>query len=192
MSEPRAPRARHAARRVRENGRGVRLVLASVLFAAAVSMVVFNAVCRSGEAWLAQHVFSFVLHTNSVAVIHTAAVYLNIGSTDYFGLKITAQCSAFLIMTPLFLVAAVMCLRPRFSPARLLGSVAVFAVLVLVVNQIRLVVIAALTDRFGLGAGFGIAHNLVGAVVMLLGLIGGIALFVKLVTRVRKVGAAHA
>lgn len=189
MSEPRAPRARHVARRVRASGRGGRLALALVLFAVAISMVVFNAICRSGEAWLAQHVFSFVLHTNTVAVIHTAAVYLNLGSTDYFGLKITAQCSAFLIMTPLFLVAAVMCLRPRFKPSRLLGSVAVFAVLVIVVNQLRLVVIAGLTDRFGLGSGFGIAHNLVGALVMLLGLIGGIALFVKLVSKARP---AHA
>jgi exosortase/archaeosortase family protein len=192
MSEPKTPRARHAARRVRESGRGVRLALALVLFALAISMVVFNSIARSGEAWLAQHVFSFVLHTNAVAVIHTAAVYLNIGTTEFFGLKITAQCSAFLLMTPLFLVAAVMCLRPRFRPSRLLGSLAVFAVLVVVVNQIRLVVIAALTDRFGLDAGFGIAHNLVGALVMLLGLIGGIALFVKLVTRVSKAGPAHA
>jgi len=99
----------------------------------------------------------------------------------YVGLTVTAGCTAALLVIPFVVVAGVLLLAGRVQPGRATATVAVFTVVVALINQLRLLVIGAAMLAWGYPAGFDRSHVLMGSVVSTIGVVGGLLLFVRMV-----------
>ncbi len=100
------------------------------------------------------------------------------GPAHMLGLQVTLGCSSVLLLAPIVLLAGVMLSMRDTSPVRVLLAAAVAASLVISINVLRLVMIAAMVDWWGVQTGFGWGHTLFGSVLMLLGLAAALGAFV--------------
>lgn len=99
----------------------------------------------------------------------------------YVGFTIAPGCTVALLVVPFFLVAGVLLLAGRVQPGRATATVAIFTLLVSVVNQLRLLVIAVSMRVWGFPAGFDRSHVLLGTLVSTIGVVGGLLLFLRMV-----------
>lgn len=100
----------------------------------------------------------------------------------FAGLRVGPECTVALLISPLIVVGALLlALSVRFSIARLLTGLLIGSVLLMLINQVRIAVIALSIQHYGT-TGYEISHKFVGT---LMGLVGfTLALLVML-----KVGA---
>ena len=113
-----------------------------------------------------------------------SAVVFNHGS-NWFGYSVAAGCTAALLIAPFFFVGAGLLLSRRVSLARGLVALAVVTVLVWVVNQLRLLLIAASMQIWGFRTGYNRSHVLAGGVLSTFGVAVGVVIFVLLMIRER-------
>jgi exosortase/archaeosortase family protein len=99
------------------------------------------------------------------------------------GLQITLGCSSDLLLAPVVFATGVMlCLRN--GPADAILCAALMASwTVVAVNVLRLVLIAALVDWWGVSAGFGWGHTLFGSLLTLAGMAAALWSFVTVLGR---------
>jgi exosortase/archaeosortase family protein len=100
------------------------------------------------------------------------------GPSHMLGLQITLGCSSVLLLAPIVLLTGVLLSLRNVSALRVLLAAAIAASLVVFINVLRLVMIAAMVDWWGVQAGFGWGHTLFGSVLMLLGLAAALGSFV--------------
>jgi exosortase/archaeosortase family protein len=100
------------------------------------------------------------------------------GPSHMLGLQITLGCSSVLLLAPIILITGALLSLHNISPVRVLLAAAVAASLVVSINVLRLVMIAAMVDWWGVAAGFGWGHTLFGSVLMLVGLAAALGAFV--------------
>lgn len=100
------------------------------------------------------------------------------GPSHMLGLQITLGCSSVLLLAPILLLTGVLLSLRNVSPLRVLFAAAIAGSLVVFINVVRLVMIAAMVDWWGVAAGFGWGHTLFGSVLMLLGLAAALGSFV--------------
>jgi exosortase/archaeosortase family protein len=99
------------------------------------------------------------------------------------GLRMTPECSSAFMLLPLFLVTAVILyFRPR-NAKRLFFSLAISAIVVILVNQARMLAIVGLVNWLGVDEGYYWGHTLLGSMVSVLGGAIALVLFVWLSTR---------
>jgi len=103
------------------------------------------------------------------------------------GFTVAAGCTAALLIVPFVVVAAVLVLAGRVPPGRASATVAVFAVVVTLINQLRLIVIAVAMRAWGFPQGFDRSHVLLGTIVSTIGVAGGLLLFLRMVVPRREV-----
>lgn len=99
----------------------------------------------------------------------------------YVGFTVAAGCTAALLVVPFVVVAGVLLLARRVQPARAIATVAVFAAVVALINQLRLLVIGVSMRAWGYPDGFERSHVLLGSVVSTIGVAGGLLLFLRMV-----------
>jgi exosortase/archaeosortase family protein len=107
-------------------------------------------------------------------------IFFETAGSRTVGLQITASCTAIFLMVPFFFLAALMMLIPRLRVARTLLAVAVSLMVVFWLNQLRLLIIAWATHRWGIGQGFDWAHILAGAILTTLSMLIALYLFFRL------------
>lgn len=100
-------------------------------------------------------------------------------ATSWSGMTVTPECTAAFLIAPLFVVAAVLAVGRRISVRALLVATVATTVVLLVVNLVRLLVIATAAHRWGLHA-FDLAHDVYGSLITVAGVCLGIAVFAKL------------
>lgn len=106
------------------------------------------------------------------------------GGAVFGGFSIAASCSVVLLLVPLLILAAGVCLAGRYErPAPLVRSIVIVAACVIVVSQVRYVAAGLLIHRLGQERGFGLAHVTLGSVISTLGLVGATAGFLWLASR---------
>ncbi|MDH6136656.1 exosortase/archaeosortase family protein [Kitasatospora sp. MAA4] len=151
---------------------GVERPAAVVVFAAAVAMLVWSAAFRAAESALAAVMFSPFSDTSAVGSL--AIVYFGVGGPRAFGLQITPECSACLVIAPLVMLCAVVLWTRRVPARRVLEGVALAALIIVVSNLLRVGLIAALMSRLGLTTGYQLGHLVLGSVVSLLFIAAGL------------------
>jgi exosortase/archaeosortase family protein len=100
----------------------------------------------------------------------------------------TPECTSAFLLVPLIVVGALLIgLRPRIA-GRVLASLGVAAVVLIVVNQVRILTMAALVGWLGTDRGYYWGHTMVGSVVSVFGGAIALVLFVWLATRQGRTG----
>ena len=102
------------------------------------------------------------------------------------GFTVAPGCTAALLVAPFFVVAGVLLAAGRVEPGKAATTVALFAAVVIVVNQLRLLVIAAAMRTWGYPVGFDRSHVLMGSFVSTIGVAGGLLLFLRMVVPRRR------
>lgn len=101
----------------------------------------------------------------------------------FVGFYLSASCTVALLLSPFFLVTAGLLLGRRIGLGRGLRTLGAVSILLFVVNQLRLVVIAASMRLWGAHTGYEQSHVLLGTVVSTVGLVAGVVLFVVALAR---------
>lgn len=183
----RTPGRRHRDTRDRSRGWGsARLAVPSraaavVLVATAVALFAGTATVARGEASL----LARLLGVLGVPAQQDSARVLFPTGRGITGLALTAGCSVGPLIALFLLAAAGLCwFRP--APLRPVATAIVLLIAAFVlVNQLRLVVIAYSIRRWGTGQGYEISHVFVGSLLTTAGFIAGVYLFARALSRSR-------
>jgi exosortase/archaeosortase family protein len=156
-------------------------VTATGLIAVVIVLVAFLRVFRSVEAEMAAHLYG--AGTPTAVDFHDAVVFFGLGQPGGFGLRITPECSAALLIVPIALVAVGLLARPRVRWYRALAGFLAASLVLIVSNQLRLGVIAWAVNTFGLKSGFEWSHVVVGSVISLAFAVGAMYILVWITAR---------
>jgi len=163
-----------------------RLLVSLALLGAGVGLLLVQPQIRAMESLIASWVAINVLDMTIVHQAGTAVMYLTLpeqgATTSWIGLEITPECTVALLIAPLIILSAGLVLGRRLSIRALLIATLVTAVLFVVVNLIRLLVIAGATHLWGLSA-FRWTHEIYGSLISIVGVCLGIVVFLKLLNR---------
>jgi exosortase/archaeosortase family protein len=159
-----------------------RLVIA-LLVALAAGLVVGHTAYQSAEISLAGVLLHLCTSSGVYVVAGQQTVYFGLGSASPLGLTMTPECTSAFLLVPLIAVAAVLiALRPGIA-RRVLVSLGVAALILIVVNQLRILTLAALVGWLGTNDGYYWGHTMVGSLVSVFGGAIALVLFVWLATR---------
>lgn len=156
---------------------------APVLLLMAVALVAWNGAYRTVEVVLAGRLIRlFTSDGVYVSTVHHS-VYFGLGGDRPFGLRMSPKCTSMLLVLALLLIAAVMiALRPVIT-RQVLGALGVAMVLLVLLNQLRMLMFVGLVNWFGTNRGYILGHTMLGSLVSVLGGAASLVLFVWLVTR---------
>ncbi len=144
----------------------------------ALLLIIGQSSIRPVEAWASAAIIK-ATHVAPARSLGSAVVFPL--KTRFVGFDITAGCTAALLVTPFFLLAAGLVFTRRTSIARGLGTLAAVALGLFVVNQARLLVVALSMRLWGFERGYEISHVFLGTVVSTLGVLAGVLLYVRAV-----------
>lgn len=144
----------------------------------AVLLVVGQETVRRAEAFMSA-LFLNLLQIAPANSIETAVIFPVDGR--YVGFTVAPGCTAALLIVPFVVVAGVLLLVGRVNPVRATTTVAVFSFVVVMVNQLRLAVIAISMRSWGFPKGYDRSHVLLGSLVSTIGVAGGLLLFLRIV-----------
>jgi exosortase/archaeosortase family protein len=161
-------------------GRRLVSVLCALLTIAAVKE---NYPLRAFEAGLASRVIALVTSRPTGSVPQTPTFWFTIGPHHEMGLEITQACTVVLMMTP-FLIATAFLVWRRTSVIRPVVACLVAVVMLLVVNQLRILTIIMFVLHMGYGGGFYWGHTLIGSMITIVG--GSLTLVVYLLIAIRR------
>ncbi len=156
-------------------------IVAGVLIAVAVALLVGTTTVARGEASL----LARLLRLLGMSAQQDSARVLFPTAHGIIGIALTAGCSVGPLIALFLLAAAGLC---WFRPAPLRPVARAILLLVaafVLVNQLRLVVIAYSIRRWGTGQGYEISHVFVGSLLTTTGFIAGVYLFARALTRSR-------
>ncbi|MFE0028101.1 exosortase P [Amycolatopsis sp. NPDC059021] len=154
-----------------------------VVLAAGVGLVLAERLYREIEVQLAGLILRAITSSGVHVVGARETVYFGLSSDTPFGLRMTPECSSVFLLLPLLLVTSVMLyFRPQ-NARRLFLSLLLAAVVVFLVNQLRILTIVWLVFGLGTDEGYYWGHTLLGSMVSVLGGAVSLVLFVWLATR---------
>jgi exosortase/archaeosortase family protein len=158
-------------------------LLIAILLVLAAGLVLAHRAYQTAEISLA----GLFLHVFTSSGVYVDAghqtVYFGLGSDNPLGLTMTPECTSAFLLIPLVVVSAVLvALRPRIA-RRVLASLGVAALILIVVNQLRIMTLAALVGWLGTDRGYYWGHTMIGSLVSVFGGAIALVLFVWLATR---------
>jgi len=153
------------------------------LVAVAVGLFIEDAYYRTAEVELAGGILRLFTSSGVYVAAARQTVYFGLTSESPLGLQMTPECTSAFLVLPLLVVGAVMiALRPRIA-RRVLFSLGVATVVLIVVNQIRILALVGLVNWLGTDKGYYWGHTLLGSMVSVFGGAVALVLFVWLATR---------
>lgn len=146
-----------------------RAVLALLLCAVCVALVVFAPQFRAIEAWSATPLTGLVTGGGARHIDNTAILLFGLGTPSAGGLRITPECSAVALVLPVIGVAAfLVAFGKRFSAGRTLAAALGTCTVILLVNTVRIALIAVATQWWG-SEGYEVSHLFAGSAISLAG-----------------------
>lgn len=160
--------------------------LAVLLLVAAAALIVWQRAYRTVEMMLAGGLIRLFTSDGVYVAAQRQSVYFGLGSDRPFGLRMTPECTSAFLLLPLLLVGAVMIvLRPRVT-RQVLFALGVSAVVLILVNQLRLLMLVGLINWLGTDRGYYLGHTMFGSLISVIGGAAALVLFVWLATRSRE------
>lgn len=167
----------------------LRFVPAAVGCVAAVLMVLRQTWYRGTEAMLAGELVSKWLGYSVTVSRPRQAMFFafhGTGPAHMLGLQVTLGCSSVLLIAPLVLFGGLMMSMSNAAPFKIILATALASILLLGANVLRLVMIAAMVNGWGVDVGFGWGHTLFGSLLMLTGMAGAVIIYVLILRRWRR------
>ncbi|WP_414937060.1 exosortase P [Amycolatopsis sp. cmx-11-51] len=153
------------------------------VIAVAVGLVLAERLYRVFEVQVSGLILSVITTSGVYVASERETVYFGLSSDTPLGLRMTPECSSAFMLLPLLLVTAVMLyFRPK-NAKRLFCSLAISAIAVVLVNQMRVLAIVGLVNMMGIDEGYYWGHTLLGSMVSVIGGAVALVLFVWLSTR---------
>jgi exosortase/archaeosortase family protein len=179
QGQPRVPDSRASARRRFRGARGPlaparptstrkRIAAISVLAVIALTLIIFQFTFRVAEAALAATFFRFF--TPVLAASRAPNIWFGLGTVHAFGLEITPDCSSSLLLVPLCGLGMLLMIPRRLNVSLVIRALIVAATMLVVVNTLRIGVIALCVHFWGLGVGYQVGHLLLGSLVSIIGI----------------------
>jgi exosortase/archaeosortase family protein len=141
----------------------VRLGAIGVLAGVTLVLIVLQYQVRRLEAEATAHLYNLV--TPTAAAPNSPVIWFGPKTADGFGLTITPDCGAVLLIAPLCGLAMVL-IRPHHPPVRRAAQAIAAASAVMVVgNLIRIGVIALVIRVDGIGAGYQVGQLVLGSLI---------------------------
>jgi exosortase/archaeosortase family protein len=165
----------------------VRLAVSLSLAGAAYVTLRENERIRDFEAWLAGHVITIAAGLPSGNSVGAPVVWFPTKARE-IGLVITPECTVALLMVP-FIAASALLVWQRVPVIRPVLGLGVALVMLILVNQLRLLGIVWFVKGMGFSSGFYWGHTLVGSLITIIGLAGSLAVFAMLAVRRRHLPA---
>lgn len=153
-----------------------------VMVAGALLLFLGQATVRAAEARLA----ALVLDGAQISAPRSLGtnVLFRMGGA-FVGLDITASCSAALLVSPFFLLAAGVLISRRTTVGDGVRTLGMLALWLFAMNQLRILLVVLSMRAWGFERGYEMSHIAFGSVISTLGVLGGVVLFV------RAIGRAH-
>lgn len=172
------PTRRHGRRRGRpRSSRAVRVAAGVVLLATAAVMLVWQEQVRHSEIAIAGLWFDLVLsgttHTND------DVIYFTWSGGPLIGMRDTWECTVALLAGPMCAIGGVLLGLTRMPWHRLLAGLGVALGLLVVVNQLRLAMIAFSLQGWGL-PGYELSHKTLGSIFAIAGFVIAAGVFLKI------------
>lgn len=169
---------RHAAparhRRARRRAGGLillaRLAACGAAAATAVTTVRENMRFRIFEAWLSGHVIALATSVRATSVPGAPITIFAYGPHRYLGMYITTECTVAILIVP-FLVGTAWMMWHHAKFVRPIAALAIAAVMLVALNQLRLLTIATLIMKMGDSSGFYWGHTLIGSLITVFGVV---------------------
>lgn len=187
--EPARAGAAPAARRARPRRSVPRRLAGVLLCALAVLAVVYQTWYRGVEAALAGGAVSHWLGFPVIVARSQQTMFFafhGTGTAHMLGFQVTLGCSSDLLVAPLLLFTGLLLIVGQIPLSRVLLAMASAGGIVVVVNVLRLVMIAMMVNWWGAEAGFGWGHTLFGSVLTLAGMAAAMFACVFVLNRGRK------
>ncbi|HEY3608534.1 MAG TPA: exosortase P [Pseudonocardiaceae bacterium] len=163
-------------------------LLIALLLAVAVGLVLGHLAYQTAEVSLAGVLLRLFSSSGVYVATGQQTVYFGLGSAHPIGLTMTPECTSAFLLVPMIVVGALLIgLRPRIA-GRVVLSLGVAAAVLIVVNQVRILTMAALVGLLGTDRGYYWGHTMVGSVVSVFGGAIALVLFVWLATRPGRTG----
>lgn len=165
--------------------RTVRVLCALVPLALGLLVLWQQSRVRVGEAvvaraWLGQ------LMDGPVGQVRDLVTFPWVGG-PIIGMQISEQCTVAYLLGPMCLLAALLTILTKSSLRRLAAGLLVGSGLLIIVNQLRVAIIAASTQEWGI-PGYDVTHKLVGTLVALVGFTVAALVMVMVATGRRHIG----
>jgi exosortase/archaeosortase family protein len=154
-------------------------VLAVLIAGAGVVLLVTEAHIRLFEARVAAEIMRLTSIGGHAQAVGSSVVFPH--QQHWIGFTIATSCTAALLIAPFFLIGAGLVLTGRIPIRSALIALVAITVIVWFVNQLRLLLIGASMQLWGLKSGYSRSHVLAGGVVSTIGVAIGIAVFLALV-----------
>jgi exosortase/archaeosortase family protein len=163
------------------------LVIAlGALAAAGVVVVLAERFYRELEVRLAGAILNVITTSGVYVAPDRESVYFGLSGTTPFGLRMTPECSSAFLLLPLLVVTMAMVYFRPANAKRLFFSFGISALVVVLVNQVRILTIVGLVHGLGADEGYYWGHTLLGSLVSVFGGAVSLVLFVRLATRLKK------
>ena len=154
-----------------------RVAVGLLLLGAGAAMLVWQQQVRFGEVTLAGVWFDLVL--SGPTYTNRDVIYFGWAESPLIGMRATWECTVALLAGPLCAVAAVVLALTRVPWVRVVAGLGVGLVLLVVVNQIRLAMIAVSIQGWGL-AGYDLTHKSIGSIFAIAGFVVAALVFLKI------------
>ncbi|MEQ0562961.1 exosortase P [Amycolatopsis sp. NEAU-NG30] len=158
----------------------------TALAAAGAVLVLAERFYRELEVRLAGAILDVITTSGVYVAGDREAVYFGLGGTTPFGLRMTPECSSAFLLLPLLVVSMAMVYFRPSNARRIFFSLGISALVVVLVNQLRILTIVGLVHWFGTDEGYYWGHTLLGSMVSVFGGAVSLVLFVWLSTRKKK------
>jgi exosortase/archaeosortase family protein len=149
--------------------------VAVAVFAGGLALLVWQAKFRVAEAavsaWLLR-----VIRLRPASSLGGVVIF-PLGHR-WVGFSLSVACTAALLIAPFFAIAGLLLLFGRVDRRRAVGALAITSAIIFLVNQLRLMVIAASMLWWGFQTGYERSHILLGTALSTIGVIIGIVVFV--------------
>ena len=154
-----------------------RVALSLPILGAALYVLLYQNSFRDLEALMAQSWLSTLIE-GSVGRIGNL-IYFSWPDGPAIGLRIGPECTVALLIAPFFVVVATLVSVTRFRVGKTLLGLAIGSAMLLVVNQIRIALIAVSIQQWGM-TGYDVSHRFIGTVVGLAGFTAALLVMVKI------------
>jgi exosortase/archaeosortase family protein len=137
---------------------------------------------RGLEARLAGHLIGLVTRMHAGSSPAIAVIWFSPHRNSDVGLQVTPECTVALLVIPFLLATAAMVwVRPR--PVWPVAGLLLATALLMIMNQVRLLVIAWLVQSMGFSSGFYWGHTIAGSIITICGLAVVLAIFALVAIR---------